>query len=318
VPASSGGSVRHQARSYDDEDRVRISSLSCVAVSAALCAHIFSCGGVFELLEAPDVDAGSGGAGNPMEAGAAGRAGASGSSGGNSGGGGSGRAGAGGGAGADGGASAGRGGSAGASGSGGIGGASGRGGTGGSVDGGGAAGKSGQAGASGRGGTGGSVDSGGAAGSSGQADASRSDGPSVSDAFGRDGSDASVESDGISGTDSPDARPDSSEADADSGMIPCANSPPTDCAFCCTMRHPEGVRQYQQIMYGCACSDCYPQCAMSLCDTNTADPSVACLTCIRQRIDGANCAPGRDSCAQNAACGEYMSCAHACLPAPAP
>jgi len=284
-----------------------MSSLNYVVVSAALCGHISSCGGAFSSIGEPDVDAGSGGSGgNPTEAGAADRAGAGGRSGGTTAGG-AGGGGAGGRAGAGGGGSAGKGGFAGDSGSAGKGGSSGRGGSGGAVDAGGAGG------VSGRGGSGGAVDAGGAAGSAGQADASRRDGDS-GDAFGRDGADVSAESGGTGGSDGGDVRTDSSGTVDDSSTPPCSSYPPSDCAFCCTIAHPQGVRDYQQIMYGCACSECYPQCAMTLCDTNTPDPSVPCLTCLRQRVDTATCAGSRDACAQNVACNGYMSCAHACFP----
>jgi hypothetical protein len=283
-------------------------------MGAALCANVFSCGGAFSSLESPDIDAGPDGGGNPREAGATGGAGRGGSSGGNAAGG-SGGGGVGGRGGADGGSSAGRGGLAGDGGS------------------------AGKGGASGRGASAGAVDAGGAAGSSGQADAGRRDGEDVRDAFGRDGADGSAGAGGMAGSDGSagsggmagsvradaridtsedaDARTDSSEGDADSGGPPCSSYPPSDCAFCCTTTQPAGVREYQQRMYGCACSDCYMQCAVTLCDTNTADPSLACLSCIRQRLD-TTCSGGRDSCAQNVACNGYMTCAHACFPAAAP
>jgi hypothetical protein len=300
---------------------VRISSLNCVAAGAAFWVNILSCGGAFTSLEQTDTDAGGdGGGGNQTTAGAAGSAGTSGRSGSNTAGG---SGGTGGRAGADAGAPPGKGGSAGGSGSGGKGGSSGQGG--------------GSGGSSGRAGSAGAIDAGGAAGSSGQADASRRDGDATGDAFGPDRADGSAGSSGSVSSDArtdiseggidsgsgdaggsvdSDARTDISEGGMDTGPI-CSSPPPSDCAFCCTMAHPTGVREYQQRMYGCACSDCYPQCAMTLCDSNTPDPSVPCLTCIRQRSETGNCAPGRESCAQNVACAGYMSCAHACFPAAA-
>jgi hypothetical protein len=319
------GTLSSQARSYDGEVRLRISSFNSVIASAALFANIVSCGEAFSRLEGQEADAGrDGAAGTPMTGGAGARGGSGGHTVGGSGGSaGSGRAGA------DAGASAGKGGSGGGSGATGSGGSAGSGGS---------SGRGGAGGSSGRGGSSGSVDAGG---SSGQTDASRRDAEDVADASGRDAADASAGSGGTGGSDRSDARADISEGgmDAgssetggsdrsdvqtdtsdggvDAGMTPCSSWPPTDCAFCCTMRYPEGVREYQQRMYSCACVDCYPQCGDSLCNSNAADPSVPCLTCIRQRIDSANCAPGRVSCAGNPVCSEYMSCADACFPGPA-
>jgi hypothetical protein len=64
-------------------------------------------------------------------------------------------------------------------------------------------------------------------------------------------------------------------------------------------------------MYGCACSDCYLQCADTLCNSNTPEPNAACVSCIKATASNI-CHTAIGACTADTACAAYMTCAHGC------
>jgi hypothetical protein len=95
----------------------------------------------------------------------------------------------------------------------------------------------------------------------------------------------------------------------------CAARPDGQCTYptclACCKENVEGMRAFQQYMYGCACSDCYTVCAATLCDTNDTNPSPECIACVEAQ-NSEVCRNSRSSCQTNTPCGRFATCSFEC------
>ena len=82
------------------------------------------------------------------------------------------------------------------------------------------------------------------------------------------------------------------------------------CLTCCK-QNVEGMKAFQQYLYGCACSDCYALCSATLCDTNDTNPTPECLACVKAQTSDI-CQRARQSCQTNTACGTFATCSFGC------
>lgn len=89
----------------------------------------------------------------------------------------------------------------------------------------------------------------------------------------------------------------------------CSGPTKSVCVDCCKELHADAVADYSAFSYGCACSDCYSLCAVTLCDSQTPSPSIECITCMRDHRGSAGCGP--DAC--TGACGELWNCVETCF-----
>jgi hypothetical protein len=74
-----------------------------------------------------------------------------------------------------------------------------------------------------------------------------------------------------------------------------------------------GAVAFQADLYGCACSDCYSLCSVTLCDTNTSRPSGDCVNCIEQAGNTPGCANKDTLCSSDPSCAPYGVCVNSCF-----
>lgn len=95
----------------------------------------------------------------------------------------------------------------------------------------------------------------------------------------------------------------------DASPAACSSFPRGVCIECCEGQYPEGLLTYSAANYGCGCADCYGSCADTLCNSNTPEPSTACVTCLKTSST-TDCTRGP---CPDAGCSNLTACIDGCF-----